>query len=129
VILDFHDVEETRPEITKMNKILTSTNRIVVLFNLPHIENILVPDVVDTSVISVRSKDELLTHNTEKEEYMVELQNLTKELELIPVIHRMLLSNMNNIIDSLPYDELILNLCDGSDIDGVPGPSVGEFIL
>jgi hypothetical protein len=85
-----------------------------------------VPDVVDTSVINVRSKAELLTHNTEKEDYFVELENITKELELIPVVHRLLLSNMTAIIDSLPFNELILNLCDGSDVDGVPGPSVGN---
>lgn len=48
-------------------------------------------------------------------------------MAFIPILHKLLLSNMHAIIDSIPRGELIFNLCDGSDVDGVPGPSVGIF--
>ncbi len=74
------------------------------------------PDVVNLG----RSKAELVTHNSEKEDYLKELESLAKELDFFPIIHRLLLNNMTQIIDSIPRDEIIMNVCDGSDIDGVP---------
>ena len=86
--------------------------------------NILIPDVLQEAS-SGRSKAEIATHNSEKEDYIKELECLTRELDFTPCIHRLLLSNITSKIDEIPHDELILNLCDGSDVDGVPGPSVG----
>ncbi len=67
-----------------------------------------------------------MTHNSEKEDYIKELQGLAKELAFEPNIHRLKLSNIESIINTIPKNELIMNLCDGSDLDGVPGPSVGK---
>jgi hypothetical protein len=74
-----------------------------------------------------RSKAEIITHNSEKEDYFKELESLAKDLEFEPVLRKLLLSNIHATIDSIPSGELILNLCDGCDIDGVPGPSVGRL--
>jgi uncharacterized protein YjgD (DUF1641 family) len=67
-----------------------------------------------------RSKAELVTHNSEKQDYFKELTNLAIELEYSPVIHKLVMSNIKQVIDSIPDGELIMNVCDGSDIDGVP---------
>jgi hypothetical protein len=76
-----------------------------------------------------RSKEELVTHNSEKEDYFIELMSLTKELNFIPVLHKLVLSNIHSEIDSIPFGELIFNVCDGCDVDGVPGPSVGTLSI
>ena len=67
-----------------------------------------------------RSKAELVTHNSEKQDYFQELSNLAIELGYSPVIHKLVISNTQKVIDSIPDGELIMNVCDGSDIDGVP---------
>ena len=76
----------------------------------------MVPDLVSDG----RSKAELVTHNSEKQDYFEELSNLAKELGYIPIIHKLVLKNTTKVIDSIPDGELIMNVCDGSDIDGVP---------
>ncbi len=47
---------------------------------------------------------------------------------LKPIIHRLRMNNIHSTIDSIPVEELTMNLCDGCDIDGVPGPSVAEYL-
>ncbi|KND03270.1 uncharacterized protein SPPG_02320 [Spizellomyces punctatus DAOM BR117] len=89
--------------------------------------HILVPDVVEDDV-AVRSAAEKLTHNSEKEDYIQELKTLATELEFDPVVHLLRLSNIEAQIDEIPLDDLIMNVCDGSDIDGVPGPSVAAYL-
>ncbi|KAJ3056473.1 hypothetical protein HK097_006792 [Rhizophlyctis rosea] len=69
-----------------------------------------------------------MTHNSEKEDYINELKGLATALEFTPAIHRVKMSNIHQICDSLPREELVMNLCDGSDIDGVPGPSVAAYL-
>ncbi|KAJ3189813.1 hypothetical protein HDU85_000097 [Gaertneriomyces sp. JEL0708] len=89
--------------------------------------HILVPDVVQDDV-AVRSAAEKLTHNSEKEDYIQELGTLARDLNFEPVIHLMRLSNIEAEIDDIPSEDLIMNVCDGSDIDGVPGPSVAAYL-
>lgn len=60
-----------------------------------------------------------------KENYITELISLANDLNFIPIVHRLLMSNITFEINTIPKDELVMNLCDGSDIDGMPGPSVG----
>jgi uncharacterized protein YjgD (DUF1641 family) len=71
-----------------------------------------VPDLVSDG----RSKAELVTHNSEKQDYFVELSSLAKELEYKPIIHKLVLNNIKQVIDSIPEGELIMNVCDGSDV-------------
>jgi hypothetical protein len=75
-----------------------------------------------------RSKAELLTHNSEKEDYFKELETMTRELDFVPVLKKVFMSTIKTTIDSIPKSELILNLCDGCDVDGVPGPSVATYL-
>ncbi|KAI9100431.1 hypothetical protein DFS34DRAFT_592328 [Phlyctochytrium arcticum] len=89
--------------------------------------HILVPDVVQDDV-AVRSAAEKLTHNSEKEDYIQELRTLAEELEFVPDIHLMRLTGIEAEIDQIPIDDLIMNVCDGCDIDGVPGPSVAAYL-
>ncbi|KAJ3123330.1 hypothetical protein HK098_002021 [Nowakowskiella sp. JEL0407] len=89
--------------------------------------HILIPDVITDDAV-VRSQDERATHNSEKEDYIVELSTLATDLFFQPVIHRLTISNFGEFISTIPKLELVLNLCDGSDIDGVPGPSVAEYL-
>ncbi|TPX58080.1 D-alanine---D-alanine ligase [Powellomyces hirtus] len=89
--------------------------------------HLLVPDVVREDV-AVRSAAEKLTHNSEKEDYIQELKTLATDLQFDPVIHLMHLSGIEAEIQTIPSDELIMNVCDGSDIDGVPGPSVAAYL-
>jgi len=32
------------------------------------------------------------------------------------------------VIDQVPCGEVVLNLCDGADVDGVPGPGVTRYL-
>ncbi|TPX53057.1 D-alanine---D-alanine ligase [Synchytrium endobioticum] len=89
--------------------------------------HLLVPDVVPDET-QVRSKDEKASHNSEKEDYFKELEQLAEELNFTPVIHKMTLTNMNGEIDTIPNEDIIFNLCDGSDVDGVCGPSVAAYL-
>ncbi len=70
------------------------------------------PDLVSNG----RSVAELTTHNSEKQDYFVELASLAKELGYKPIIHKLVLSNISQVIDSIPEGELIMNVCDGSDV-------------
>ena len=45
-----------------------------------------------------------------------------------PHIHMITMENSKAIIDSIPFTELIFNLCDGCDVDGLPGPSIGMYL-
>ncbi|KAJ1565410.1 hypothetical protein HK096_002949 [Nowakowskiella sp. JEL0078] len=89
--------------------------------------HILIPDVITDDQL-VRSQDERATHNSEKEDYILELAALATDLAFHPIIHRMSIINHEAEISSIPLHELIMNLCDGSDIDGVPGPCVARFL-
>ncbi|KAI8908900.1 hypothetical protein EDD86DRAFT_206360 [Gorgonomyces haynaldii] len=82
--------------------------------------HMLVPDVVQVA----RTKEESIAHNDDKEPYFRELETLSREMGLDPVIHKLQMSTIESTIKQLPVDALILNLCDGCDTDGVPGPSV-----
>ena len=84
-------------------------------------QHYLVPDIVSDG----RSKAELVTHNSEKLDYIEELGTLAKELGYTPIIHKLVLGNMHQVIGVIPNDELIMNVCDGSDIDGVPVNYIG----
>eukprot|EP01004_Peranema_trichophorum_P004407 NODE_3332_length_1371_cov_2.624199_g2898_i0.p1 GENE.NODE_3332_length_1371_cov_2.624199_g2898_i0~~NODE_3332_length_1371_cov_2.624199_g2898_i0.p1 ORF type:complete len:366 (+),score=31.09 NODE_3332_length_1371_cov_2.624199_g2898_i0:59-1156(+) len=87
--------------------------------------NILIPDVVhDTNV--ARSADEVLSHNYAKEPYIEELLDIGKKLGFNTEIH--VLDQSHLVLQHLPHDEIILNLCDGSDTDGIPGPSVALWL-
>ncbi|KAJ3085195.1 hypothetical protein HK102_000223 [Quaeritorhiza haematococci] len=90
--------------------------------------HILIPDVISDDDSHVRNADERWTHNSEKEDYIVELKTLATDLQFEPKIHRMKISNIPAEVDEISSDELIMNLCDGSDIDGVPGPSVAAYL-
>ena len=59
--------------------------------------------------------------------YIFELISLVNELEFNPIIHKLTIKNSFRLIDTIPKDELVLNLCDGCDIDGLPGPSIGKI--
>ncbi|KAJ3157036.1 hypothetical protein HDU89_002446 [Geranomyces variabilis] len=89
--------------------------------------HLLVPDVVREDVV-VRSAAEKLTHNSEKEDYIQELKQLATDLQFDPVIHLMRLDETEKELKNVPIDELVMNVCDGSDIDGVPGPSVAAYL-
>ncbi|KAI8820760.1 uncharacterized protein EV422DRAFT_530069 [Fimicolochytrium jonesii] len=89
--------------------------------------HMLVPDVVQEDVV-VRSAAEKMTHNSEKEDYIQELKTLATEIGFEPVVHLLQLGNIEREIDLIDLEELIMNVCDGSDIDGVPGPSVAAYL-
>ncbi|KAJ3154532.1 hypothetical protein HDU86_004661 [Geranomyces michiganensis] len=89
--------------------------------------HLLVPDVVKEDVV-VRSAAEKLTHNSEKEDYIQELKTLATDLQFDPVIHLMRLNETESELKDVATDELVMNVCDGSDIDGVPGPSVAAYL-
>lgn len=59
--------------------------------------------------------------------YFDELKTLSLQSGFNPVLHILTIENTKDSIDSLdPEDGIILNLCDGCDVDGLPGPSVGK---
>lgn len=65
----------------------------------------------------------MTSHNFDKEQYILELQELAQG-SYEPVIHLLSLGNVKSEIDKITDESLILNLCDGCDTDGVPGPCV-----
>jgi hypothetical protein len=83
-----------------------------------------VPDLVSDG----RSKAELVTHNSEKQDYFVELSSLAQELEYKPIIHKLVLNNIKQVIDSIPECELIMNVCDGSDVIILYHARLTEFL-
>jgi len=88
--------------------------------------HILVPNFVTEE--EVRSEMERISHNYGKGEYLGELIKLFDEIHLDAVIHLVRMSDYKQVIDRMPRGEVILNLCDGADVDGVPGPGVTRYL-
>eukprot|EP01012_Entosiphon_sulcatum_P039216 TRINITY_DN5149_c0_g1_i1.p1 TRINITY_DN5149_c0_g1~~TRINITY_DN5149_c0_g1_i1.p1 ORF type:complete len:1420 (+),score=234.28 TRINITY_DN5149_c0_g1_i1:1875-6134(+) len=82
----------------------------------------------DGPTSSCRSELEAMTQETGREEHQKELQatfeNLGYKCEIVPL----LLSNYKQKIAAIPRDQIIVNFCDGSDIDGSAGPCVAEYL-
>ncbi|KAJ3021822.1 hypothetical protein HKX48_007705 [Thoreauomyces humboldtii] len=87
----------------------------------------LVPDLLTDDDV-VRSAAEKFTHDDDKGPYLEELKKLATDLNFVPIIHLMKLKEIETVIESIPVEELVMNLCDGSDVDGVPGPSVAAYL-
>lgn len=75
-----------------------------------------------------RSESEKTANNTDKELYIEEIRNLAKDIGLEPIMVALKMKTIQAQIDEIPLGETVLNLCDGSDIDGVPGPSVAKYL-
>lgn len=86
----------------------------------------LVPNFVSES--EVRSEMERISHNYGKKEYFEELFRMFDEIHMDVVLHLVRMCDYKQVIDEIPRGAIILALCDGSDIDGVPGPGVTRYL-
>lgn len=89
--------------------------------------HILTPNFVDESC-GVRSIEEQVSQNWNKEIFFEELLRLARDCGRAGRVHPTLRSDFKEIIDDIPAGEDILNICDGNDVDGVPGPNVSRFL-
>jgi len=109
-----------------MNEIITakppSKGIIHLLFN----------DVLDPLIDSTRSTDEIISHNYDKDLYNNYFLTALEAHGFKPKLHLLKPSNFKKIIREQIGDskteEVILHLCDGSEIDGFLGYSVPEFL-
>jgi len=88
--------------------------------------NVLVPNFISES--EVRSEMERISHNYGKKEYFEELLRIFDEINMDAVLHLVRMSDYEQVIDNIPKGAIILALCDGSDVDGVPGPGVTRYL-
>jgi D-alanine-D-alanine ligase-like ATP-grasp enzyme len=88
--------------------------------------HILVPNFVSEE--EVRSEEERISHNYGKREYLDELIAMFDEIHRDAVLYLVRMSDYKQVIDLMPRGEVVLNLCDGADVDGVPGPSVTRYL-
>jgi len=77
---------------------------------------------------NVRSEMERISNNYGKIEYFDELIKMCNEINMDAVLHLVRMSDYKEVIDQIPKGAVILALCDGSDVDGVPGPSVTRYL-
>ncbi|KAJ3098643.1 hypothetical protein HDU96_010992 [Phlyctochytrium bullatum] len=89
--------------------------------------HILIPAALDETS-EYRNAAEKLASDSDKEAYVAELRELAKQLYFEPNIHLITLKNYRADIDTIPLAELVFNLCDGCDVDGLPGPCVAEYL-
>jgi D-alanine-D-alanine ligase-like ATP-grasp enzyme len=88
--------------------------------------HVLVPNLLEEE--EVRTEMERISHNYGKKEYLQELIKIFDEIGKEAVIHLLRMRDFPQIVDKIPKGETIMNLCDGSDIDGVPGPCVTKYL-
>jgi len=88
--------------------------------------HVLVPNFISEE--EVRSEMERISHNYGKREYFEELFKICDELNRDGVLHLVRMIDYKEVIDNVPRGAVILNLCDGSDVDGVPGPGVTRYL-
>lgn len=89
--------------------------------------HVLTPNFVDDSC-GLRSVEEQVSQNWNKEIFFDELLRIARDCGRAGRVHPTLRSDFREIIDSIPADEDILNICDGNDVDGVPGPDVSGYL-
>lgn len=83
-----------------------------------------------------RSPEEIASNNFDKQIYFDELMVLAQECQYTPKIHPLRMNNIDSTLHSLvgnssdeaATEDVVFNLCDGCDVDGLPGPSVA-FLL
>jgi len=88
--------------------------------------HVLVPNFVSEE--EVRSEMERISHNYGKREYLDELITMFDEIHRDAVLHLVRMCDYKEVIDQVPRGEVVLNLCDGADVDGVPGPGVTRYL-
>jgi len=88
--------------------------------------HIIVPNFVSES--EVRSEMERISHNYGKKDYFEELIRMCDEIDRDGVLHLVRMSDYKSVVDAIPRGAVILQLCDGSDVDGVPGPGVSQYL-
>jgi len=88
--------------------------------------HILVPNLLNEE--EVRTEMERISHNYGKKEYLTELIRIFDDMGKEASIYLARMSDYEQVVDKIPRGETILNLCDGSDIDGVPGASVTKYL-
>ncbi|KAJ3128394.1 hypothetical protein HK101_005407, partial [Irineochytrium annulatum] len=89
--------------------------------------HLLIPAPLDETS-QIRNEAEKLACDSDKAEYVAELSLLSEQLSFKPNVHLITLKNFKADIDSIPFTDLIFNLCDGCDIDGIPGPSIAQYL-
>jgi len=88
--------------------------------------HVLVPNFVTEE--EVRSEMERISHNYGKREYLDELITMFDEIQRDAILHLVRMSDYKEVVDQIPCGEVVLNLCDGADVDGVPGPGVTRYL-
>jgi len=88
--------------------------------------HVLVPNFVSES--EVRSEVERISHNYGKKEYFEELLRMFDEVHMDAVLHLVRMCDYRQVIDEVPRGAIVVALCDGSDVDGVPGPGVTRYL-
>ncbi|KAJ3409406.1 CDC5 cell division cycle 5-like protein [Chytridiales sp. JEL 0842] len=89
--------------------------------------HILVPARMEEGT-EFRSEAEKKVSEDDKEQYVAELKVLASDLSFEPVIHLITVKNYKDDIATIPFTDLIFNLCDGCDVDGMPGPSIALLL-
>jgi len=88
--------------------------------------HILVPNFVSEN--EVRSEMERISHNYGKKEYFDELMKICDDMNKDALLYLVRMEDFHEVIEKVPKGATILNLCDGSDVDGVPGPGVSKYL-
>eukprot|EP01012_Entosiphon_sulcatum_P002488 TRINITY_DN1052_c0_g1_i1.p1 TRINITY_DN1052_c0_g1~~TRINITY_DN1052_c0_g1_i1.p1 ORF type:complete len:1441 (-),score=262.59 TRINITY_DN1052_c0_g1_i1:59-4381(-) len=87
----------------------------------------LVPDIPSENR-AFRSEEERVAHSFGHDEYREELHTIFSNMGYDCSIVSVTLENYPKLISVIPRDEIVINLCDGSDTDGMPGPCVARHL-
>ncbi len=88
--------------------------------------HILIPNLLSEG--ETRTEAERLSHNWGKAEYICELAQMCREIGYSSTVHLLRKTDYREEICKIPENAALFNMCDGGDIEGVPGPSVALFL-
>eukprot|EP01012_Entosiphon_sulcatum_P063328 TRINITY_DN905_c0_g1_i1.p1 TRINITY_DN905_c0_g1~~TRINITY_DN905_c0_g1_i1.p1 ORF type:complete len:378 (-),score=81.39 TRINITY_DN905_c0_g1_i1:279-1412(-) len=76
----------------------------------------------------VRCEEERVANTYHREEEMRELRELFEGLGYRADVVQVTLKDYEEVLAALPTQDIIVNLCDGSEVDGMPGVSVARCL-
>lgn len=118
----YREAKEAKPLETIVISSSNDKGRTNVTFRV----HVLIPNFVTEE--EVRSEMERISHNYGKKEYLEEIIAMFDEIDYDAVLHLVRMSDYKEVINQIPHGEIVFNLCDGADVDGVPGPGVTRYL-
>jgi len=127
IVVQIEEVKDAVLASPHLHKIISEPVANITLPPNAPVVHTLVPNLL--AVGEVRSEAERISHNYGKEEYITEIRRILALLGRRCILYLCSLTDYQFLVDQIPPNQgEILQLCDGSDVDGVPGPCVSAYL-